>query len=117
MFEKASGLIQILKKLHSGKHVDDVQGEMSSDEDDTDAPSVAPSASGGDPTSSTQSTAAVLHAKTVQFLSKELINLSAYESHLLREVKRVGHKKKEITALLGDLQSTSGVDAHGGTSQ
>ncbi|XP_024025805.1 uncharacterized protein LOC112092857 [Morus notabilis] len=90
LFEKGSGVIRISKKLHSGKYVDDVQGEHS-----------------GVATSSSQLTTAVLNARTAQFLSKEPLHLSTYETHLLQELKRVGCKKKEITAILGDIQSSS----------
>ena len=41
MSKNSSGVIRISKKLHSGKHVDDVQGESSSEEEDDIPESVA----------------------------------------------------------------------------
>ena len=67
MFEKSSGVIRISKKQHSGKHVDDVQGESSSEAEDDIPKSVAQGVLGGVVTSSSQSTASVLKARTMQF--------------------------------------------------
>ena len=55
-----------------------------------------------------------LKARMIQFLSKELLVLSTYEKHLLHEFKRVGRQKKEVTALLRDLKSTSVADDNEG---
>ena len=90
MFEKSSGVITISNKLHSGKHVDDVQGEPSSEEKDDIPKCVAPGVLGGVATSSSQSTASAFKVWTIQFLSKELLDLSTYEKHLLQKLKRVG---------------------------
>ena len=83
MFEKSLGVIRISKKLHSGKHVDDVQGESSSEAEDDIPESVAQGVSRGVATSFSQSTASVLKARTIHCQSKELLDLSVYKKHLL----------------------------------
>ena len=70
--------------------MDDVQGESSSEEEDDIPECVVPGVSGGVATSSPQSTASALKVRTIQFLTKELLDLSTYEKHLLQELKRVG---------------------------
>ena len=77
------GAIRISNKLYSGKHVDDVQGESSSKEEDDIPECVVPGASSGVATSSSQSTTSALKARMIQFLPKELLDLSTYEKHLL----------------------------------
>ena len=86
------------------------RGESSSEAEDDIRESVAQGVSGGVATSSSQSTASVLKARTIQFQSKELIDLFIYDKHLLQELKRVDRQKKEVTTLLGDLKSTSVAD-------
>ena len=77
------GVIRISQKLYSGKHMDDVQGESSSEEEVDIPKCVAPGVSSGVTTSSSQSTTSALKARTIKFLTKELLNLSTYEKHLL----------------------------------
>ena len=64
--------------------------ESSSEEEADISKSVVPSVSGGVATNSSQSTASALKARTIQFLSKELLDLSTCKKHLLQELKRVG---------------------------
>lgn len=45
LFKKGLGVIRLSKKLHSGKHVDDVQGEHSLDKEEEVDPRVVPSVS------------------------------------------------------------------------
>ena len=110
MFEKSSGVIRISKKLYSRKFVDDVQGESSSEAKEDIPENVAQSVSRSIATSFAQSNASFLKARRSQFQSKELFDLSIYEKHLLQELNRVDRKKKEVTALIGDLKSTSVAD-------
>lgn len=47
----------------------------------------------------------------IQFLQKELLDLTACENWLIKDLRRVTQKRKDTADLLCDLQSSSGFGA------
>lgn len=89
VFAKLPGELRILKKLHFGKHVDDVQGESFSDSEDELQEDVTPHVSIGVTSTYSQPAAVVQKSQTIQYLQKELQVLAAHEKRLLQELKEI----------------------------
>ncbi|XP_024018221.1 uncharacterized protein LOC112090643 [Morus notabilis] len=116
VFAKLPGELRISKKFHSGKHMDDVQGESFSVFEDELQEDATPHVSTGVTSSSSQPAATVQKTQTIQYLQKELQVLVACEKRLLQELKEIDQRKRETAALLEDLQPSSAADGVGTSS-